>query len=70
GNALFYIDGILDATRDISSQNGSLNNSIVARIGMYSSGNTWPFNGLIDEVRVYNRALSASEVKVLYNMGR
>jgi hypothetical protein len=28
------------------------------------------FNGIIDDVRVYNRALSADEVKRLYNMGR
>ena len=25
------------------------------------------FNGLIDEVRIYNRALSADEVRALYN---
>jgi hypothetical protein len=28
------------------------------------------FGGLIDDVRIYNRALSAQEVKRLYNMGR
>lgn len=28
------------------------------------------FQGLIDEVRIYDRALSADEVKRLYNMGR
>jgi len=28
------------------------------------------FDGLLDDVRIYNRALSASEVKQLYNMGR
>ena len=26
-------------------------------------------NGLIDDVRIYNRALSATEVKQLYNLG-
>jgi type II secretory pathway pseudopilin PulG len=26
-----------------------------------------PFNGLIDDVRIYNRALSASEIQALYN---
>ena len=29
-----------------------------------------PFNGLIDEVRVYNRVLNADEIKRLYNQGR
>jgi len=28
------------------------------------------FNGTVDDVRVYNRALSASEVKQLYLMGK
>ena len=28
------------------------------------------FNGLIDEARIYNRALSPDEIKRLYNMGR
>ena len=26
-----------------------------------------PFPGLIDEVRIYNRALSAEEIKALYD---
>ncbi|OHA36110.1 MAG: hypothetical protein A3H57_03190 [Candidatus Taylorbacteria bacterium RIFCSPLOWO2_02_FULL_43_11] len=38
--------------------------------GAYSYTGTINFNGLIDDVRIYNRALSASEVKQLYNMGR
>jgi len=29
-----------------------------------------PFSGLMDDVRIYNRALSASEVRELYSMGR
>jgi hypothetical protein len=29
-----------------------------------------PFNGTLDDVRVYNRALSASEVQQLYNLGK
>lgn len=33
-------------------------------------GGTSTFDGLIDEVRIYNRVLSADEIKRLYNMGR
>jgi arabinan endo-1,5-alpha-L-arabinosidase len=33
-------------------------------------GGVTAFNGKIDEVRIYNRALSADEVKRLYNLGR
>ena len=29
-------------------------------------GPYWPFNGFIDEFRIYNRALSAEEIKALY----
>ncbi len=38
------------------------------RIGHQSSGTDY-FNGLIDEVRIYNRALSAEEVRYHYNHG-
>jgi len=48
---------------------GSVSGSTSANIGRRYDG-SYPFNGLIDEVRIYNRALSASEVKALYNMGR
>jgi len=36
-------------------------------IGGLGTGNS--FNGQIDEVRIYNRALSAQEIKTLYNQG-
>ena len=29
----------------------------------------FPFSGMIDEVRLYNRVLTADEVKQLYRMG-
>ena len=31
---------------------------------------TWGIDGTIDDVRIYNRALSAMEVQQLYNMDR
>jgi hypothetical protein len=37
-------------------------------IGAYSTG-TFPFNGQIDDVRIYNYALTAGQVKLLYNNG-
>jgi type II secretory pathway component PulJ len=58
-----YIDGTLDFTDSISGI-GSQNNSLDLRIG--ASGNGRYFNGLIDDVRIYNRALSSSEVAALY----
>lgn len=35
--------------------------------GSSEAGNNPDFTGLIDEVRIYNRALSASEIQTLYN---
>lgn len=40
----------------------------IGQIGSHFAG--FYFNGLIDDVRIYNRVLSADEIKRLYNMGR
>ncbi len=34
------------------------------------AGDTGALNGAVDEIRIYNRALSADEIKQLYNMGK
>lgn len=36
------------------------------KLGYSDSGATY-FNGLIDDVRIYNRALSAEEIQAIYN---
>jgi len=36
---------------------------------MWEDGNYAPLNGVIDEARIYNRALSADEIQMLYNAG-
>ena len=41
---------------------------IRSQIGAYKS--SYNFKGIIDDVRIYDRALSAAEVQVLYNMGQ
>jgi len=38
------------------------------RLGASSDGASYQYSGLIDEVRLYNRALSAAEVKQLYKL--
>jgi Concanavalin A-like lectin/glucanases superfamily len=46
-------------------------NSNVIRIGSHSDLGAASFwNGLIDDARIYNRALSAGELNKLYQMGR
>src|SRR3989344_1398323 len=65
-----YINGVEDANSPASaSTSNDIDASVNAwTIGLTASGAT-PFNGLIDEIRVYNRALSAKEIQTLYNIG-
>ncbi|TAN33170.1 LamG domain-containing protein, partial [Patescibacteria group bacterium] len=60
-----YVNGQLDngncpETADVIYTSGALN------IGKYEGGSGFNYNGIVDDVRVYNRALSASEVRNLY----
>lgn len=63
-----YVDGTL---RGSTAYSGGLfsNVNTILRVGASSSGGAIAayFKGLIDDVRIYNRALSADEVKRLYN---
>lgn len=62
----FYVNGVLDAA---TSTTGSLTS---AQTGFVIGGEpccSRYFNGRIDDVRVYNRALSADEARQLWNSG-
>jgi hypothetical protein len=58
-NMRFYINGVLVATR-AQTGNIAVGNQALRIGGNNVSGEF--FNGLIDEVRIYNRALSAAEI--------
>ncbi|MDA2936242.1 DUF2341 domain-containing protein [Patescibacteria group bacterium AH-259-L05] len=61
-----YRDGVVDGTNDWSGITmGDINPSATLHIGQ-ANYVTEMFNGTLDEVRVYNRALSAQEVSLLY----
>ncbi|MDQ4121863.1 MAG: FG-GAP-like repeat-containing protein, partial [Acidobacteriota bacterium] len=60
-----YVDGALDSQAGVSGTI-ALNNHPV-RIGHNSEVATRFWNGNIDEVGIYNRALSASEIANIYN---
>jgi len=68
-----YINGTADATSTTGIQSKT-NTSYITLGGAFDGGNLiggdryW--RGLLDDVRIYNRALSAEEVKRLYDMGR
>ena len=66
-NAIFYVDGSLVATS--GSQSTAYNPATLPwTIGARGDGSV-PFNGIIDEARIYNRGLSVTEVTQLYNEG-
>lgn len=61
----WYIDGVLSTShndRNIVSSDADIG------IGCFGSG-TSKFNGFIDDVRIYNRAITSNEVTKLYNLG-
>ncbi len=64
-----YVDGILEGFLPYSGTPAGNIRSV--NIGASWGGGTFNrfFNGLIDEVDIYNRALSASEIQSIYNAG-
>ena len=68
-SAKIYVNGVFEAST-ASTTAISYNGARQLIIGGSVLGSCCMFNGFIDDVRVYNRALSPDEVKRLYNMGR
>ncbi len=66
-NARLYVNGQLDIDNQTETTNTPTNNDPFAIAADY--GGNWA-DGMIDEVRVYNRALSVDEVRRLYNIGK
>ncbi len=64
-----YVNGVSVATDTTSRNPIYINGMHIGNLGGYW-GNIIYFPGSIDDVRIYNRALSASEVRQLYNLGR
>jgi hypothetical protein len=66
-NMTVYVDGLSVTSANISTYNGTnIDNTSSTKIG-------WAYtnycNGQIDDVRIYNYALTAEQVKALYNEG-
>lgn len=60
-NVKLYVNGVLIATTAATGPIDTVAASV--NIGAYSNGSSYYFNGLIDEVRIYERALSVTEIQ-------
>src|SRR3989344_489247 len=67
---LLYINGALNNSATLSSAIMDYTGDIVETVISTDNSRTGTVKGALDDVRVYNRALSADEIKRLYNLGR
>ena len=63
-----YLDGQNDTTVITDPAAADPTNGLPLLFGT-STSPVSPFNGLIDEVEIFNRALSAAEIQAIYNAG-
>lgn len=61
---IIYVNGVLQSGYTAYSGNIGLYGNLY--IGKYSAGASLYFDGLLDEIRIYNRALTSEEVGTLY----
>jgi len=63
-----FINGVQVADEDVTGTPATNSNDLI--LGCSGSAcSTYPLDGLMDDVRIYNRALSEREIKQLYMMG-
>jgi hypothetical protein len=67
GGGKLYVDGVLRATQAWTGATpGATNTPVDVRLGHYQGTGSY-FPGLIDDARIYNRALTAAQVTDLHN---
>jgi parallel beta-helix repeat protein len=66
-----FINGEEDPNKISAPSGGIYKSTADLHIGRWWGGESWiwPFNGSVDEVKIYNRALSAEEIKADYEAG-
>ena len=63
----FYIDGELQSSSSYTGNRYDLSTNENLMIGSSSNGNNNNFSGSMDEIRIYNKALTAQEISILYD---
>src|SRR5262249_61596254 len=66
GPVVLYIDGHTETSETAPTFTF---NATPLRFGVMTDGFWTPYNGLLDEVQIFNRVLSASEIQSIYNAG-
>jgi hypothetical protein len=61
-----YVDGVVEGTFDPTGRSGNIANSGPIRIGQRNVSDPEPFQGDIDEVQIFSRALGEDEVVAIY----
>ena len=64
-----YINGTEKASYTNASLNWTTNTTCSLQVGRYSTGSSYVFNGLIDDVRIFSEALPQARVQQLYADG-
>ena len=71
GAVYLYIDGTNAAQGTINAGSGIHTGSVPASIGARPGGNGQPYNfqfmGLIDDVAIFSNAMSAAQIRIMYN---
>ena len=68
-NVLLYINGIYRAKSDSSYNRFIPGGTYTTYIGRYADSSGYDFNGSIDDVIIFNKTLTAEEIKGIYNNG-
>ncbi len=66
---VFYVDGVTQPSPTINPYNSIFTFTTAAAIGSRGDGGGNTFYGKVDELSIYNRALSANEITAIYNAG-
>lgn len=65
----FYLNGVQGTSQNPTVRPGSLDNTVPLTIGMRSFSPPGYFQGMIDELEIFNRVLTPVEIRTLYNAG-
>ncbi|MEN9400873.1 MAG: hypothetical protein RL632_1976 [Bacteroidota bacterium] len=65
----YYINGILVGTTTIGTSNNPTNKIFIGSSGLPPNSKTF-FSGKLDDIAIWNRALTASEIQQLYTQGQ